>query len=314
MISESILTTNNLNAMTKEQYIEEYRKVLIIRRLALNTTDTYVSCLNVFLSWCENLDIFPPQITESQMRDFLCSLESQSYLRQMRGTLDNFYTYVLHHPQIMSGMPFPRKSNSLPDYFTPHELLRIFESVRNNKQRIILKLQYACALRVGEVVKVKWSDFSCDFDGYILRVCGKGSHTDVLPVPNETIQEIIQVFGNKFGLNEYLFKGQFKEFYSERSVQQIIGRAMDECKIFKDGSTHLLRHSRATHLIQSGVSLRHVQVFLRHKKSTTTEIYTHLDKRDLREAMNHADGRIAAVPQGMMSLNPSDRLLYPLLS
>jgi site-specific recombinase XerD len=286
--------------MTKEEYIKEYGKVLKIRQLAYNTIETYLSCLTSFLNWCEELDIFPPQITESQMRDFLCTLESNSYLRQQRGTLDNFYTYVLHHPNIMTGMPFPRKSNSLPDYFTPQELVRLFSAVKNDKQRTILKLQYACALRVHEVVKIKWSDFSNDFEGYTLKVCGKGRHFDVLPVPLETIQEITRSLGNHFGENTYLFKGQFKEYYSERSVQQVIGRAMDECKIFKDGSTHLLRHSRATHWIQSGVSLRHVQVLLRHKRSTTTEIYTHLDNRDLRAAMIQADSKILEVAENLM--------------
>lgn len=278
--------------MTKEEYLREYKKVLMIRNLQPNTIDTYMGCLKVFLFWCEEADIFPPQITKEQLRGFLCSLSSNSYLKQQRGTIDNFYKYILEMPYILNGMPYPKKDHHLPDYFTPYELSLIFNSIKNHKQRIILKLQYACALRVNEVVKVRWRDFVKNFDGYNLKIFGKGNIPAIVPVPLETIQEIAQYLGNGFGQADYLFKGQFKEYYSERSVQIIINRAMDECKIIKDGSTHLLRHSRATHLIQSGVSLRHVQLLLRHKSSRTTEIYTHLNTSDLRLAFDSADIKI----------------------
>lgn len=93
-------------------------------------------------------------------------------------------------------------------------------------------------------------------------------------------------------LNGYLFVGQFGGHYDEQSVRQIVNRAMMVVGINKEGSTHLLRHSRATHLIQNGVSTRHVQILLRHNSSKTTEIYTHLSKEDLREAFKIADKSI----------------------
>lgn len=75
--------------------------------------------------------------------------------------------------------------------------------------------------------------------------------------------------------------------------------------IIKQGSTHLLRHSRATHLIQSGASLRHVQLLLRHSSSKTTEIYTHLDKNDLRQAFSNVDIKIN------LQLKQHDKTLIP---
>jgi site-specific recombinase XerD len=192
----------------------------------------------------------------------------------------------------MADMPFPKKQRSLPDYFSIHELKSIFSSVKNPKQRLLLKIQYALALRVHELVKLKWSDFVYNFGKYDLKILGKGNKHDFVPVPDDTINEIIEVLGNGFGRNEYLFTGQFGGHYSERSVQQIINRAMELNGIIKQGSTHLLRHSRATHLIQSGVSLRHVQLLLRHSSSKTTEIYTHLDRNDLRQAFSLADTKL----------------------
>ncbi len=284
--------------MNLEEYVLEYRKVLTIKRLAANTIDTYVSCLKMFLYWCKEADIFPPQLTKSQLVDYLSNTESSSLLRQQIGCIGNFYEYVLGIPYITAGIPYPQKRTGLPDYFTPYELLQIFGSVKNDKQRLILKIQYALALRVHEVVKIKWTDFVQSYSQelkclvYDLRIIGKGNYSDVVPVPAETIQEITETLGNNFGTAGYLFKGQFKEHYSTRSVQIIINRAMDECKILKDGSTHLLRHSRATHLLQNGSSLRHVQMILRHKKSTTTEIYTHLSKTDLRLSILKSDNNL----------------------
>lgn len=278
--------------MTKQDYINEYTKILRIKKLGINTQVTYLKCLDVFLSYCESNDIFPPEITKPQLRDFLSGIKSNSYLKQQRGTIDNFYRYVLSIPYVMADMPFPKKQKSLPDYFSIHELQAIFNSVKNPKQRLLLKIQYALALRVHELVKLKWSDFVYNFGKYDLKILGKGNKHDFIPVPDDTINEIIEVLGNGFGRNEYLFTGQFGGHYSERSVQQIINRAIEQNKIVKEGSTHLLRHSRATHLIQSGVSLRHVQLLLRHSSSKTTEIYTHLDKNDLRQAFISVDVKL----------------------
>ncbi len=285
--------------MTKEEYINEYKKLLTIKRFQPNTISTYLSCLRMFLNWCEEADIFPPNLTKSQLVDYLSNTESSSLLRQQIGTIGNFYDWVIGVPCICAGIPYPKKHTKLPDYFTPHELIRIFEAVKNDKQRLILKIQYALALRVHEVVKIKWTDFVQTYSHelkclvYDLRIIGKGNYCDIVPVPSETITEITQILGNNFGTSGYLFKGQFKDHYSERSVQAVIGRAMEQCGILKDGSTHLLRHSRATHLLQNGSSLRHVQMILRHKKSTTTEIYTHLSKMDLRMSILKSDNNIS---------------------
>lgn len=290
--------------MTKEKYIEEYKKVLTIKRVATNTAITYLSCLKSFLYWCEEADIFPPNLTKSQLLDYLSKIKSYSLLKQARGTIDNFYKHVLGIPYICAGIPYPRRSHSLPEYLTVYELNQVFNAVKNNKQRIILKIQYVCALRVHEVVKIKWNDFVKAGINYDLRVIGKGGKYAYLPIPPETITEITQFLGNSFGINEYIFKGQFKDHYSERSVQEIINRAMESCGIYKNGSTHLLRHSRATHLIQNGSSTRHVQGLLRHASNKTTEIYTHLNTTDLRIAFDKSDVLIKELLQtNQLALN-----------
>lgn len=279
--------------MTKEEYINEYKKVLKIKNLLPNTINTYIGCLVVFLDWCELRDIYPPEITKEQLRDFLSQFKSYSYLKQQRGTIDNFYKYVLEIPYILTGMPFPKKHKSLPEYFTVYEVDAIFKAVKNNKHRIILKLMYNCGLRVHEVVKVNWKDFICQGEDYDLKVIGKGAKHDLIPVPKELTEEIIIYMGNNFGKNEPMFKGQFKETYSTRSVQIILHRAMESCGINKCGSTHLFRHSIGTHLAQNGFNSMMIKSFLRHESIKTSEIYIHLSKNDLRLPLTRMRKRIS---------------------
>lgn len=298
--------------MTLQEYKEEYRKVLIMKRLSINTVNTYISCMDVYLRWCETKDIFPPEITKPKLREFLSNPNwSASYLKQQRGTIDNFYRYVLGINYIMADMPYPKVSKRLPEYLSPEEVEALFNAVSNRKQRLILKLQYACALRVHEVVKVKWADFEKTFSGYNLRVFGKGK-LDLIPVPDETVNEVVAVLGDNFKSSGYLFPGQTGSHYDEQSVRAFFNRAKAHCIIYKEGSTHLLRHSRATHLIQSGVSTRHVQILLRHNSSKTTEVYTHLSKDDLREAFKKADSYILQKLSKEPKTLPNNKYIRPI--
>jgi site-specific recombinase XerD len=204
----------------------------------------------------------------------------------MRGTIGNFYEFCCDNKYILSGIPFAKKNKTLPEYLTIHEIDAVFRSVTNNKQRIILKLMYNCGLRVHEVVKVNWKDFIC-LGGSIfdLKVIGKGNKPDLIPVPEELINEIVIYFGNKFGTNEYMFKGQFADLYSTRSVQVVFNRALLNCGIHKEGSTHLMRHSIATHMAQGGMNAMQIKTFMRHNSIKTSDIYVHLIKGDLRQPL-----------------------------
>jgi site-specific recombinase XerD len=290
--------------MTKEEYINQYRKILRIRNLLPNSRKTYMDLILVFLNWCERQDIFPPDITKEQLLDFFCTIKSNSTFRQMRGTVYNFYEYVIERPYILSGIPFAKRNKTLPEYLTIHEIDRVFKSVKNNKQRIILKLMYNCGLRVHEVVKIKWKDFICLGGSiYDLRVIGKGNKPDLIPVSEELINEIIIYLGNRFGTDEYIFKGQFKEFYSTRSVQIVFNKALLNCGIHKNGSTHLCRHSIATHLAQGGMNAMQIKVFMRHNSIKTSDIYVHLVKEDLRKPLDVMRQKIKLCLSNQKELN-----------
>lgn len=283
--------------MNKEDYIKQFTQVLVVRQLCFSTIENYLYHLNSFLDWCKNR--LPENISHSELIEFLASNPQYSTVKQRRGMLTNLYEYVLAQGFKLFGLPFPKVPEKLPDYFTLHELQRIFNSVTNIKQQTILKLQYACALRVHEVVKVKRTDFVKVFNphlkswAYDLRITGKGNKDGYVPVPDETINEIFEYWKSlEKKPREYLFEGQLKSCYSERSVQIIVKQAMIGCGINKQGSTHLLRSSRATHLAHAGVDIKHIKELLRHKLIKTTERYMALNTNSIRVIFNKADQEI----------------------
>lgn len=287
--------------MTKEEYINQYRQILRLRNLSVNTRKTYLDLIQVFLNWCERTDVFPPDISKDQLLDFFCTIKSPSTFRQMRGTIGNFYEFCCNNKYILVGIPFAKKVKTLPEYLTIHEIDQVFQATKNHKQRIILKMMYNLGLRVHEVVKVKWKDWIFTGEEYDLKVIGKGSKHDLIPAPIELINEIKIFLGDRFGQNEFMFTGQFKDCYAEGTVRVVLHRAMEYCKIHKEGSTHLFRHSIGTHMAQNGFNAFQIQKFLRHESIKTSLTYVHLAKGDLRKPLQEMRKQIANTLQKQLA-------------
>ena len=278
---------------------ERYISILQIRGLQPNSISTYSTIFDSFIRYCEYVKTAPEDISTDQIIYYLSQIKSESTRRQAKGTLTNLYDFVLRQGFKVMGIPNPRRHHHVVDYLSLYELNLIFDFVKNIKQKTILKLQYACALRVSEVCNIKKSDFIKKFDGkryvYDLRICGKGGNTDIVPVPDETINEIRSYYLSqsvKEKESQYLFPGQFKDGYSSRTVQIIISRAMASLNIKKEGnhSSHLMRISRGTHLLLAGIDSSLVQKLLRHKSiKTTIQYYNVIKTDDLRVAFSTAD-------------------------
>ena len=280
----------------KERYIRIFNETIRIRNLGFNTIENYNGHLNLFLDYCEMIGKLPEDFDTNDLRTYLAKDNiSASTIGQRRGMLCNLLDCFGMGFKLYPIKP-PRREHRLPDFFSVPELNKIFSSIKNEKQRCIVKLQYACALRVHEVVKIKRSDFIKIWDAhdekfvYDLRILGKGLKERIVPVPEETIAEIFSYWKNSTEKKgEYLFPGQQSLWYNERSVQMVVKRAMIENRIFKNGSTHLLRHSRATHLHQAGVDILYIKELLGHERLKTTEVYTHLNKGELRIVFRKAE-------------------------
>lgn len=146
----------------------------------------------------------------------------------------------------------------------------------------MLSLIYACGLRRGELLNLKPENI--DSKRHLLIILNaKGKKDRVVPISDKVIT-MLREYYMTFKPKVWLFEGQNKgEQYSEKSIQSVLKLALEKAKISKPVTLHWLRHSYATHLLESGTDLRYIQELLGHKSSKTTEIYTHVTEKSLQK-------------------------------
>jgi integrase/recombinase XerD len=235
----------------------------------------------------------PRQIEETDIRSYLLYLLeekrfSAATVNQVFNALRFLYVELYKMPFTIGSLPRPKKEKQLPVVLSQEEVLRVLEAIDNLKHKTILMLIYSAGLRIGEAVRLKIEDV----DGerkliYLKSAKGKKDRYTLLSdVALENLREYFKAYRPK----EYLFEGApGRKHIAERSVQEVFKRAAGMAGIRKHVTVHSLRHSFATHLLESGIDLRYIQEVLGHASSKTTEIYTHVSKQKLGKIINPLD-------------------------
>jgi integrase/recombinase XerD len=183
----------------------------------------------------------------------------------------------------------------LPDTLSEDEINQLIEAIdlsqpEGERNRAILETLYGCGLRVSELTELKLSDLF--FKENFIRVTGKGNKQRLVPISDYTIK-IINFYKNEVRVHSKIEK-EFEDFVflnrrgkklSRVMVFIIIKKLAEQAGIRKNISPHTFRHSFATHLLRNGADIRSIQLMLGHESITTTEIYTHLDDKLLRETV-----------------------------
>jgi integrase/recombinase XerD len=183
----------------------------------------------------------------------------------------------------------------LPEVLTIEEIDALIAAVdltktEGHRNRAILETLYSCGMRVSELVNLRFSDLY--FDEGFVRVIGKGNKERLVPVSPQ-VQKEIQIYNDHIRRHQEIKKGNENIVFLNRRGAQltrvmiftIIKQLAEAIDLKKNISPHTFRHSFATHLIEGGANLRAIQEMLGHESITTTEIYTHLDQRFLRDAI-----------------------------
>ncbi len=174
----------------------------------------------------------------------------------------------------------PRKDKKLPVILSQDEVARILTSIENMKHRAILMLVYSSGLRVGEVVRLKPEDI--DGKRMLIHIRGAKGRKDRYTMLSETALKVLREYKEQYKPVNWLFEGaRSGRYLSTRSAEKIFENACKKAQIGKDVSVHTLRHSFATHLLESGTDLRYIQEILGHQHSKTTEIYTHVSTKSI---------------------------------
>lgn len=187
----------------------------------------------------------------------------------------------------LNSIKTPKIPRKLPVVANKNELDLIFEQV-NMKSKLLLQLIYAAGLRVSEVVSLKVSDFEFDENHGWVRD-GKGGKDRMFIYPENLGKELQRYVRKRPIESIYLFPGSKGQEMTTRNVQKILKTAVEKAAISKGITPHKLRHSFATHLLESGNDIRIIQELLGHSNLQTTQIYTHVAKEQLKNVKSPFD-------------------------
>lgn len=278
-----------VNKEAENNIIKRLKKELVLKGYSSKTSCAYVNHVKRFLLFIQK---DPENITEEDIKTFLVFLLqnkncSHSYTNQAISSV-KFFMYNVLKRETYLKVPRPKKEQKLPDILSKSEINNILKAPKNLKHKAILTLTYSAGLRVSEVACLKVNDI--DKNRMLIHIRQGKGRKDRYTLLSNTALETLRVYAANYKLNDWLFPGEEKdEHISERTVQKIFNNACSIALIEKKVSVHSLRHSFATHLLDSGVDLRYIQELLGHSSSKTTEIYTHVSTKDLSKILSPLD-------------------------
>lgn len=261
------------------------------KRYSSSTVDTYREAVRVFLKY-----IYPKEPYEVVVDDMVLFVNdfiiangySYSYQNQVVNGCKLFFREVMKSPLDVEKFERPRREHKLPNVLSKEEIKAILGALKNKKHRTALSLIYACGLRRGELLNLRLMDV--DSKRFLLKINNsKGKKDRVIPISENIVLMLRDYYIEEKPIN-WLFEGQVKgRQYSATSLSEVLSNAVQKANIKKPVTLHWLRHSYATHLLESGTDLRYIQELLGHASSKTTEIYTHVSTKSLQKIKSPFD-------------------------
>lgn len=274
----------------------DYIQRLELKRFSKHTIDIYVG---VVAKLGEFHDRSPLNLTTQQIRDFLydelkvrklCA----STINQHIGSLKNFYRLMAPDSGVMKGISAMKIPSKLPVVLTREETAALLGAVKNIKHRAIVELMYSSGIRLAECVELVPADIQRK--NLLLRVRrGKGEKERYTIISARAL-ETLGAYYRAARPRKYLFEGHGAQQYGRRSIGKVVSDGAKRAGIDKRVSPHTLRHTFATHLLESGVSLRVIQKLLGHSSIKTTTIYTHVSNQSISNLPNPLDTLTQGVP------------------
>ena len=268
--------------------IDEFKNWMQQKRYGDNTVKTYTHQLEIFFGFYAEKK--PDEITNSDITAFNSNFVlkhnlSATFQNQTISALKQFYSRLYRKNIDIDDMERPWKGRPLPKVIPLEIVKEMLASISNPKHKLALSAIYGLGLRRSELLNLKLSEI--DFQRKVVSVINaKGKKDRVLPIPAK-LENLMLDYIKKSKPATWLIEGNLKGVqYSATSLQNIFDKYMSKIKSNHNFTLHCLRHSIATHLLESGTDLRYIQELLGHKSSRTTEIYTHVSIKSLKNIKN----------------------------
>lgn len=265
--------------------LEKLETELKLRAFSPRTVQSYLYYNKRFLEFIKKE---PDQVTEDDIKKYVADLLSRNISPKsiilIKAALKFYYDGILNKNIV--NLKSPKVSQKLPVVLTREEVKRLIDSVENKKHKLILKLLYSSGLRLSEIVNLKVGDIELNEKiGWVRS--GKGKKDRIFIISDKIVDELKGQMNRK-NETQFLFEG-WDGPMSPRNIQKIVSCATKKAEINKPVHVHTLRHSFATHLLESGEDIRKIQELLGHTNLSTTQLYTHLSTEDLKKVKNPLD-------------------------
>ncbi len=288
--------------MKEIQAIKKFKRFLQTEKgLSQNSIYSYTYDLKKFSDFLSRSDKDILSATHDDVQQFLKFEKTKKHnssrtLARSLAAIRQFYNFVsdnigdMENPASRIGTPQVEKT--LPDFLSVKEIEVLFGSISENdffelRDKAIFELLYSCGLRISEAVQLTMSEL--DFDNGFIKVKGKGGKERLVPAGHEAFRLLrkylkdsrAHILGDR--MSEYVFISKKGSMLNRKSVWRLLKGYVERTEIRKNITPHTLRHSFATHLLENGADLRSVQELLGHMDISTTQVYTHLARKELQK-------------------------------
>ena len=260
---------------------DQMKTDLLLKRYSPHTTKAYLRCIRDFAKYFMRS---PAEMGEAEVRQFLLHLTQERKISPCLQTtyvsaLKFLYRITLRQPEVVEHLPYPKRPKTFPVVLTMQEVLTLFEAIRSPKYKAILAIAYGAGLRVSEVCALKPMDI--DSQRMLIHVrLGKGNKERYVLLGETVLALLRDYYKTARRKGVYLFPGyKLRSPLCTASVWRVMTKAVRKAGLSKKATAHSLRHSFATHLLESGYDIRVIQALLGHASIQTTQRYTHITDR-----------------------------------
>lgn len=273
--------------MQKEEFLKKIETELKISKNSDYTIRNYLLSNSSLLNFTKK---DPEQVTTDDVKMFIAenlTEKSSSSIILFLAAIKYAYTNIFQK-DLTAPIKRPKKEKKLPIVLSKEEVKKLLDSINNKKSKLMISLIYACGFRVSELVNLKINDL--DFNEKIGHARqAKGKKDRIFNIPDFLLLRLQEQAEKQKQLEqEFLFSGP-KGKLSSRNIQKIVRNATKKAELNKQVHPHTLRHSFATHLLESGTDIRFIQTLLGHSSLSTTEIYTHVSTEQLKKIKSPID-------------------------
>lgn len=225
----------------------------------------------------------PAEMGEAKIREYLLHVKRDekvgpATLKGNVAALKFLYTHTLKRPEEVASIPWPKVPRPLPDILSGSEVGCLLTTIRSFHHRVITMTAYGSGLRIGETCSLQPGDI--DSKRMLIHIReGKRGRDRFVMLPERVLKWLREYWQMARPRSSWLFPGQDPEHHiSKSAVEDAVRKAARDAGITKRVTPHILRHSFATHLLETGTDIRTIQVLLGHNSIRTTERYTHVSK------------------------------------